>query len=154
MADRMLVRKAIEVEHYPVASATVIEIGDALYYDGTANQVFPLGDWTWNTDLATTQAEVDAIFAGISMSRSAAGDTDDVRVATKGEAEFDCDSASFNPDEFVGPDENATPDALENQKAVTVASAALAFGKPSKVQASVTKVFFVFRSAITGPRID
>ncbi len=152
MADRMLVRKAIEVEHYPVDAATVIEVGDAVYFDGTANEVFPAADFTWSVDLATTQALFDSVFAGVALSRSLAGESKDVRIATKGEAEFDCDSASFNPDEFVGLDESTI--LLENQKVATVANAGLAIGKPSKVQASVTKCFFIFRSANTGPKID
>jgi hypothetical protein len=149
MADVMRVRKAIEVEHYPVASATVIEIGDLLYYDGTANQVFPLADFTWNTNLATTQADLKGSFAGVAMSRSRAGDTDLVRVAISGIAEFPCAAAAFNPDEFISVDDNAGGDALESQK-VIAAAVGLSFGKADKVTASTTVVRFRFWSDIAG----
>lgn len=150
MADKMRVRKAIEVQHYGVASATVIEIGDLLYYDGSTDQVKPVSDLAWNTNLATTQGDLKGIFAGVAMSRSRSGDTDDIRVAIKGIGDFDCDSASFVADSFVGVDENATPDGLEDQKVVTVANSGLAIGKPTEPQASVTEVRIFFFSDLAG----
>lgn len=153
MANSMRVRKAIEVAHYPVASATVIEIGDLLYYDGSANQVFPAADFTWDTNLATTQAALKAAgfgFAGISQSYSRDGDTDDVRVATKGIADMPCASAAFNSDEWIGIDDNATPDGLLSQQVIGVASAAVAIGRPEEVQAATTLVRFRFFSDIAG----
>ncbi len=153
MANSMRVRKAIEVAHYPCALATVIEVGDLLYYDGSANQVFPMADFVWNTNIATTQADLKAAgfgFAGVAMSRSLATDADDIRVATKGIADYPCASASFVSDGFIGVDDNATPDGLLSQQVITVASAALAIGKPEEVQASVTIVRMRFFSDIAG----
>lgn len=144
------VRKENVVEHYPVASATLIAIGDNLFYDGTANEVKPLSDFTWNTNLATTQGDLKGSYAGVALSRSQAAETADIRVAMRGTATFDCASASFNPDEFVGADDNATPDGLENQKVIGVANAGLSIGKPVNVVASVTKVDVRFNSDIAG----
>lgn len=144
------VRKENAVEHYPVASASVIEIGDNLYYDSTNKVVKALSDFAWNTNLATTQGDLKGVYAGVALSRSRAGDTDDIRVAVKGVAEFDCDSANFEPDQFIGADENSTPDGLENQKVVAVANAGLSIGKPINVVSSVTKVMVRFNSDIAG----
>ncbi len=154
MANSMRVRKAVRVEHYPVASATVIEIGDMLYYDGTANEVLSLPDFVWDTDLATTQTAVALIFAGIALAASASGKTKDVRVATEGEAEMPCAAAAFNSDEFIGPDDNATPDDLLAQQVIGVATIGLAIGMASKVQASRTLCLFDFKSAIQGNKIS
>jgi hypothetical protein len=150
MANSMRVRKAIEVVHYPVASADIIEIGDLLFYNGTSNAVESVADLAWNSDLATTQADLKGVFAGVAMSASAAGDTSDVRVATKGIADYPCASASFVVDSFIGVDDNATPDGLLAQQVITVGSAALAIGKPEEVQASVTIVRIRFFADIAG----
>ena len=150
MADVMRVRKAIEVQHYPVDTATVIEIGDLLFYDGSDDEVKPLSDFTWDTNLATTQANLKGSFAGVAMSRSRSGDTDDVRVAIKGIADFPCASASFVADQFIGADDNSTPDGLLDQQVIGVASAALGFAKPTEPQASVTVVRVFFFSDIAG----
>jgi len=63
-----------------VATATVIYIGDMVYLDTSNNVVKPASDYTWNTDLATTQASFAAFFLGIAGDQSAVGDTDKVKV--------------------------------------------------------------------------
>lgn len=62
-----------EPRKYGVASATVIEIGDLVYYDTSTDQVKPASDFTWNTDLATTQGGFADVVAGVAMESSASG---------------------------------------------------------------------------------
>ena len=104
----------------PIASATVIEIGDLVEMasDGT---VTPASAHTWNTDLATTQNEFQDTHLGVAMQRSRGGDTQPVRVATSGVFEFDCASATFELGTLVGPAKQ-TGNALENQKVVALAA--------------------------------
>ena len=79
----------------PVASATVIEIGDLLYLDTTAK---PAGLHSYGASLAATQETFHDTFAGVAMQQSRAGDTQDIRVATSGVFEFACASATFDVD--------------------------------------------------------
>lgn len=143
------VRKENKVEHYPVASATVITVGDNLYYDSTNKVAKPLSDFTWDTDLATTQGNLKGLYLGVALSRSRSGDTDDVRVAIEGVATFDTASADFEPDQFIGA-AKATGNALENQKVVAVANAGLAIGRPVGVKTSATKLDVRFQSDLAG----
>jgi len=102
---------------FAVDSSTVIEIGDLLWLD--TDDVKPASDLTWNTDLATTQTDFAAKFAGVAMQASADGETDEIRVATTGVFEFNCDAATFE----VGNKINCakqTGNVLENQKVVEV----------------------------------
>ena len=54
MADKMRVRKAVSVEHYPVASADIIEVGDIVWFNGTSNAIEPGADHTWATSTAAS----------------------------------------------------------------------------------------------------
>ena len=93
-----------------VATATVIYIGDMVYLDTSNNVVKPASDYTWNTDLATTQASFAAFFLGIAGDQSAVGDTDKVKVDISPLAvyEMDCPSGTFEGDETLGPDQTGS----------------------------------------------
>ena len=104
----------------PVASATVIEIGDLLYLDTTAK---PAGVLTYGANLAATQETFHDSFAGVAMQQSRAGDTQDIRVATTGVFEFACASATFDVGARIGADDNAGGTALLNQQVIEVAGA-------------------------------
>jgi len=104
---------------FAVDSGTVIEIGDLLWLD--TDDVKPASDLTWNTDLATTQADFAAKFAGVAMEASPSGETEDIRVGTTGVYEFDCDAATFEVGDGINCAKQ-TGNALENQKVVTVTS--------------------------------
>jgi hypothetical protein len=116
----------------PIASATVIEIGDLLEMNASGD-VTPAKDHAWNTDLATTQNEFQDTFLGVATQRSRAGDVDPVRVATSGVFEFDCAAATFELGTLVGPAKQ-TGNALENQKVV-----ALSAGNENKAIGRVAK---------------
>jgi len=119
-----------------VDSATVIEIGDLLWLDG--DDVKPAGDFTWDTDLATTQPQFARRFAGLALQASAAGETKPVRVALLPIAEFPCASAAFEVGDLVGPDDNAAPDGLLNQQVIAVATPEKAIGKVVKREAAAS----------------
>jgi hypothetical protein len=141
MADNMRWRygDTKPVVSKPVASATVIEIGDLVETDSSGN-VTPASAHTWNTDLATTQGEFQDTFLGVAMQRSRGGDTNPIRVATEGVFEFDCAAASFELGALVGPAKQ-TGNALENQKVAGVANEGLAIGRVAKRTSSETKVY-------------
>jgi len=121
-----------------IVEATVIEQGDLLSI--TAGVPDPADDFTWDTDLATTQAAFVALFAGVALEASADGDTDTLLMARAGIFKFTCASATFELGALVGP-AKATGNALENQKVVAVADEKLAIGRVAKREGSaVTEV--------------
>jgi hypothetical protein len=116
----------------PIASATVIEIGD-LVEMAPNGDVAPASAHAWNTNLATTQDEFQDTFLGVATQRSRVGDVDPIRVATSGVFEFDCASATFELGTLVGPAKQ-TGNALESQKVV-----ALSTGNENKAIGRVAK---------------
>ncbi len=100
----------------PVASSTVIEIGDLVYFD--SGTVKPAGALTYGASLAATQEAFHDKFAGVAMQQSRNGDTQDIRVATHGVFEFACASATFEVGARMGVDKNAGGTALLNQQVI------------------------------------
>lgn len=139
MGDKQRYRKEFSKPRYfAVDSATVIELGDNVWLD--TDDVKPASDFTWDTDLATTQTAFAQKYKGVAADRSQAGETDDIMVHTAGVHDFDCASATFETEDFLGP-AKASGNALENQKVVAVATAALSTGKVAKRETStVTSV--------------
>ena len=98
-------------------SAEVIEVGDMVYQE--VDDIRAAGQFTYvSADLPGTQANFAAKFLGVAMTASANGETDPVTYATRGEFEFICAAAQFEVGDLVGPDDNATPDALLNQQVI------------------------------------
>lgn len=120
-------RGATEPQTVPVDSATVIEIGDAVYLN--TDDALPAGDLAWSTNLAGTQEAFHDVFLGIAMQQSRALDTKDIRIATKGVVEMICASATFEPGDLVGLDDNAGGTALLPQQVIAVATENLAIGR-------------------------
>ncbi len=114
----------------PVDAATVIEIGDLLYYDvDDAKPASALADQ--GTETANQQLFHD-LFAGVAMQASVAGDSDPIRVATSGVFEFDCASATLELGDLMGGDENVGGTALLNQTVAKVTTANAAVGRCAK----------------------
>jgi hypothetical protein len=103
----------------PVASATVIEIGDLVYLDTMAK---PASALTYGASLAATQEAFHDKFAGVAMQQSRAGDTADIRVATTGVFEFVCASATFEVGARIGVDDNTAGNALLSQQVIATAA--------------------------------
>lgn len=137
-----------EIRTAPVLAATVIEVGDMLWYDASNNCVKPASDYTWDTDLATTQGTFKDVFIGIAIhGKTASQPAGTIAFGTRGQWEMDCASAAFDMATFLGPAKQSG-NALENQKVVAVANATLAIGKPGKQTATGTTVYTEIASSV------
>ena len=98
----------------PVDSAQVINEG-ALCWNNV-DDVRSVTAFTYvSADLPGSQANFAAKFLGVAMGASASGETREIGIARRGVFEFDCAAATFEVGDLVGPDDNATPDALVDQ---------------------------------------
>lgn len=134
----------------PVASATVVEIGDLVYLDKSADPATtylkPAADQTDVGSLAANQDEFADNFLGVSTQQSQAGDTEDLLIGTEGEWEFICAAAKFNLGDYVGPADGSP---LANQTVVKVTDPALAIGRVAKhYPANTTTVLVRIKSAV------
>src|SRR6478609_5290425 len=94
-----------------------IAIGDLIAQ--VSGKAVNAANWTWDTDLATTQAAFMAAFVGISASRSIAGSTDarDLEIQVETQGEFDVDlsaSLTLNITQLLVPAKNASSNLLQN----------------------------------------
>lgn len=134
-----------KIRYFDVDSATVISIGDMVWLD--TDDVKPASDFTWDTDLITTQKAFYENFVGIAMDRSRSGDTAKIAVAKNGNFEMDCASASFEVGDLLGPAKQSG-NYLENQKVAAVVPANAAMGSCSQKTASETRVLVDIRTAL------
>lgn len=122
-----------------VDSATVIEIGDLVYLD--TDDAKPASSQGDAGSLAGNQEAFHDAFLGVAMQASAAGETNEIRVATTGVFEFDCASDTFEIGGLLGLVETGGTTLL-NQTVVDVATANLAVGRVAKREAVAnTRVF-------------
>jgi hypothetical protein len=140
-----------------VDSATVIEIGDMVWLD--TDDVKPASDFTWNSNLATTQGDFAAKFLGIASEKSANGDTDPISVDVSEHAiyEFTVASATYEIGDDLGPDDDTTPspDELMDQQLVGTSAATSAIARSHEYKASAsTKLLVSFYSAYYGSNIN
>lgn len=143
-----------ELQKFAVDSATVIAIGDMLFLD--TDDVKPAADFTWDTDLATTQGGFAAVFVGIAASPSASGDTDDVDVDVSPQSVYDypCASASFVNGATLGPDK-ASGNALLSQTLETaVAAASICRAVEHKASATTLMVQFAPAKTVLGANVN
>jgi hypothetical protein len=127
----------VQLHKVRVDSGTVIEAGDMVFLD--TNDVKPASDYTWDTDLATTQGTFAAVFLGVAHQQSADGDTFDVSVDLSPNSvyEFDVNSATYEIGAGLGPDENSS--ALMSQQLEAASStASVARAAEYKAAASTT----------------
>jgi len=124
----------------PVASATVVEVGDLIYWDASANEGKPFSSQTDNTSEERNQAEAARNFLGVSLVASADGETTDliVDVSPQSEFEFTVPSGTFDVGDLLGASENTGGTALEDQQLETVGSQDLAIFAVSKAETSAT----------------
>lgn len=124
------------IQSAAAGSSSVISKGDFIFDSGSCVPK-SAGDFTWDTDLATTQRQFREKFLGLAMDRNRSGDTFPIIYATGGRFEFDCAAATFNPGDLVGPAKQSGS-FLEPQKVVAVATADLAIGRVAKLYAANT----------------
>ncbi len=114
----------------PVDGSTVIEIGDLVFLD--TDDAKPASSLADQGSPALNQEALHDSFVGVAMQASATGDDKAIRVATSGIFEIDCASATFEVGDLVGAAENAGGTALEDQRAIAVATVNLAIGRCAK----------------------
>ncbi len=114
----------------PVQSATVIEIGDLLYW--STDHVLPAVAQADQGTKAGNQQLFHNNFAGVAMQQSRNGDTTPIRVATTGVFAFDCASATFDVGNLIGLDENTAGTALQNQVVIAVGAENLSVARCAK----------------------
>ena len=137
----------IELRKFRVASDTIIEVGDLIYIDNS-NQAKPASDFSWNTNLPTTQADFSAVFAGIAYSRSADGDTNPVSVNVSPNSVYEADatSATFEVGTPLAPAEGSST--LTTQQLETVADPLNAIARAAEYhEQSSSRVRFTIASA-------
>lgn len=108
----------------PVDSAEVIERGDACYWD--TNDIKPASSLTDQGTEALNQARFAQLWAGIAQDASPSGETRDIFVASSVVASLPTDSATFEPGDFLAPDEASSGTALEDRNWVKVTDRNLA----------------------------
>jgi hypothetical protein len=122
----------------PVLTATVIEVGDLLYHDGTS--VYPASSQVDNVGEEDNQAEFARTFIGVALEASASGQTADILVETNPNAEFEftVPSATYAMGALLGASEAGSGTALEDQVLEAVTSQDLAIFTVSKDEAAAT----------------
>ena len=124
----------------PVDASTVIEVGDLVYLD--TDDAKPASSQSDAGTPALNQESLHDNFIGIAMQASSDGDTSSIRIATSGVFELECASATFEVGDLVGAAETAGGNAVEDQKAIAVASPNLALGRCAKrVNPAATSVY-------------
>lgn len=138
----------------PVAAEVAIEIGDLVFLD--TDQVLPasaiddVGGEGPET-LAAAQELFHDGFLGVAMQASSAGDAGNIRVATSGVFEFDCEAATFELGTRIGIDLGTGGTTLAPQRAVAVAAGSpqLAIGRVARRQSSAaTRVLVEIHSTV------
>ena len=144
-------RESHKPRFFPVASAVVIEIGDLLWWDDDNSTVKPMSDATYGASLAATQKTYAPLFVGMAADRSPSGKTDPIQVDTGGVKKFVCASATFDPGDLVGVDDNVAGDTLEDQQVIAVANPSLAIGRvATRVSTAATEVEIELFPVLTG----
>lgn len=139
----------VEIFEIPVVlsgsvPAATIASGSLLYIKKTASvgYVDLIENFTWDTDLATTQAELAVLFAGVAIGQSTAASTDArallMLTETRGVFKFNCTSAQYSFGQWLGPAKAGGNALTQNLVAVATKSLALARCVENTAAASVT----------------
>jgi hypothetical protein len=135
------------LKDYPVDSTTVVTKGDMMFLD--TDDVKPAASFTWDTNIATTQAAFNNVFVGIAAEGRASGDaatTIAIDVNPAGVWEYDQAADAVLTGGLIGP-AKASGNALENQKVVECAAAAAIGRCHVGVGSSATRIQCTFGSA-------
>lgn len=76
------------------ASGTVWQPGDLILRNSGDSNCYAAAGITWNTNLATTQADAKAVFVGVALNEGVSGTTDGGLVATTGDFVYTLDSGT------------------------------------------------------------
>lgn len=139
MSGNVHIRGQVETIELPVklngsVPADTISNADLVFLSVSANvsSADKAANFTWDTNLATTQAEFALLFAGIAIGRSRINSTDardlNLLVETRGVFRLPCTSAAYAAGTWVGPAKNGSSNHLVNTL-VAVATKSLAIGR-------------------------
>lgn len=122
---------AQSIQPVPRASTMVINAGDMLFLDTSSGQCKPAAQFTWTTDLATTQAAFAAVFLGIARSSHISGDTSDCQVDMSAQAIYACACvlATFHVGDLVTPAQDGSNNNLSSNVVQKTATAAAGIGR-------------------------
>jgi hypothetical protein len=130
----------VSLQAYPVDSATAITAGDMLFLD--TDDVKPASSFTWDTNIATTQASFAAVYVGVAVNDHAANSgagSMSVDTSSSSVWEFDQAADAVVTGGMLGP-AKASGDALENQKVAEAASTSAIFRCYLGVPSTATRV--------------
>lgn len=154
MADPKYLYDDSRPQKVTIATAQVTAINDiCAMVTGT---VVRAADFTWTTDLATTQTAFALVFAGVAAQVKTSttnarvyGNSEDnvIMLSTAGVFEYDCAAATLEVGDFVGPAKD-TGNALLSNKVVKVATAALSIGRVHERGTGITRVKVRIKSAL------
>lgn len=128
------------VEAHPVDSAQTIDFGELCWLN--TDDARPADAFTY-VALANSQANFAALFIGVAMDTSEAGDVADIAIATEGVFEMNCAAAQFEIGDLLAVDDNAGPTAFVSDQviAATENGAAQAIGRVvRRYSANTTRV--------------
>lgn len=139
----------VQLRKVRVEASTIIEAGDLVWLDG--NVAKPAADFTWDTDLATTQAGFAAKFLGIAHQPSAVGDTLPITVDISPASvyEFDCSPGSYELGQPLGLDENQST--LMNQQCEPAVAGSSIARSAEFSNGTVSTIRLSFASAFATP---
>jgi hypothetical protein len=123
-------------------AGTVIAVGDLLFLD--TDDVKPAASFTWNTNLATTQAGFADVFIGVAMAAKSSGaavTNFPVQISDDVTYTYDCDSETHEVSATMGVAKNPSSNALLSQKLVkAVAASSIARAQKRDSSASTSAV--------------
>lgn len=134
------------------ATSPAIAVGDAVIYVTSTDLVSPAASTTWNTDLATTQADFTNIFLGIAATAKGAGVASQkvlVDISPFSVREFTCTSETHNLDELLSMKKD-TGNALLSSTLVKAVAASSPFRVRRVDGSAATKVLASWHSAFWG----
>jgi hypothetical protein len=122
-----------------VDGSTLIEIGDLVYL--STDHAYPAATQANQGSITANQQLFHSVFAGVAMQCSPVGATDPIRVATTGVFEYECESATFEVGQLLGPDQPSGATVLTSQQVAAVSAVDLAVGRcASRVNPASTSV--------------
>lgn len=151
MANQFRLRSGqVSLRKFNVLPETRIDRGDMVFVleDSDGVNIYPASDFTWTSNLATTQGNFAAAFAGIAADSSAVGQSSPINVDISSTSvyEMDCATASYHLNDTLGPDEATSR--LRNQTLENAAAAA-SIARAAETRASTTKLRVTFAPAFS-----
>lgn len=132
------------------AVATAIKSGWMLWRD-TDGTLKPASGFTWDTNLATTQAAFASKFAGIAASNHAANDADTdvlIDVSPFSAYQMGCSVATFVLGDMIAPAQDGANNALSNTLVAKTSTTANAIGRVHQTRTVATaSIWCYFASA-------